>query len=88
MILQHICEVCGKEEILSPDEAFEAGWDYPPRIGAFKMISPRTCGDCGIDETLWWALTVLRTQISDLTTNQNETLQRILAEPESIYVTN
>ena len=29
--LIHICEVCGKTEILTPEEAFNEGWDYPPR---------------------------------------------------------
>ena len=32
MKLRHICEVCGKEEILTPEEAFEKGWDYPPMM--------------------------------------------------------
>lgn len=51
----HICEVCGKTEILTPEEAFEDGWDYPPKMGAFGLVSPRTCGNCGIMDTLWWA---------------------------------
>lgn len=35
MHLKHICEVCGVEEILTPETGFEAGWDYPPKMGAF-----------------------------------------------------
>lgn len=31
MKLIHICEVCGKKEILTPEEAFEQGWDYPQK---------------------------------------------------------
>ena len=27
--LIHICEVCGKTEIMTPEEAFNDGWDYP-----------------------------------------------------------
>ena len=53
---EHWCENCGKREILTPDQAFHAGWDFPPRMGAWGVISPRTCGDCGIETTLWWAL--------------------------------
>lgn len=34
--LIHICEVCGKTEILTPEEAFNDGWDYPPRMGGFR----------------------------------------------------
>ena len=30
---RHICEVCGVEEILTPGDAFNLGWDYPPRMG-------------------------------------------------------
>ena len=41
--LKHICEVCGVEEILTPKTGFEAGWDYPPKMGAFGIIGPRTC---------------------------------------------
>ena len=43
--LIHICEVCGKTEILTPKEAFNEGWDYPPRMGGFGIVGPRTCGD-------------------------------------------
>ena len=36
--LIHICEVCGKTEILTPEEAFNDGWDYPPRMGGFGIV--------------------------------------------------
>lgn len=29
----HICECCGKREIISSAEAFEKGWDYPGEDG-------------------------------------------------------
>lgn len=83
--LIHVCEVCGKTEILTPDEAFEAGWDYPPRMGCFGVVSPRTCGDCPIDRTLYWALMTGEIKNrEDLSEKQKETLDRILNEPYSI----
>ena len=54
--LIHICEVCGKTETLTPEEAFNEGWDYPPRMGGFGIVGPRTCGVCPINLTVWWAL--------------------------------
>ena len=50
--LIHICEVCGKAKIMTSEQAFNEGWDYPPRMGSFGIVSPRTCGDCGMMETL------------------------------------
>ena len=52
----HVCEVCGKTKIMTPEQAFNEGWDYPPRMGAFGIVSPRTCGDCSMMDTLWMAL--------------------------------
>ena len=66
MKLKHVCEVCGKEEILTPDEAFDQGWDYPPRMGTFGIISPRTCCNCAMIDTVWWKLTCLGMKVSDL----------------------
>ncbi|MGB3353729.1 MAG: hypothetical protein WBB00_13270 [Mycobacterium sp.] len=40
---RHICEVCGVEEILTPGDAFDLGWDYPPRMGQFGVVGPRCC---------------------------------------------
>lgn len=84
--LKHICEVCGKEEDLTPDEAFQNGWDYPPRMGPFGIVSPRTCENCSVNDTLWWALIVNQTSVSDLTESQTETLHRIIKEPASISI--
>lgn len=86
MLLRHICEVCGKEERLTPEQGFEQGWDYPPKMGEFKIVSPRTCGNCGINDTLWWILSVERKQPSDLNEQQLQTLNRILQEPDSILI--
>ena len=41
-LLLHICEVCGRTEVLTPQEAFDKGWDYPPMMGSFGVVSPRT----------------------------------------------
>ncbi len=82
----HICEVCGKTEVLTPMEAHMNGWDYPPMMGSFGVVSPRTCGNCTINKTLWWALMTVYKKESELDEVQMETLKRILSEPESIEV--
>ena len=82
--LIHICEVCGKTEILTPEEAFNEGWDYPPRMGSFGIVSPRICGNCPINLTVWWALVSEKKNISELSQKQRETIKRIQGEPESI----
>ena len=82
--LKYICEVCGKEELLAPEEAFLAGWDYPPRMGAFGIVSPRTCPDCSMMDTLWAALVMEKKTVEELNTRQKKTLKRILGEPGSI----
>lgn len=86
MKLRHVCEVCGKEEVLTPDEAFEKGWDYPPRMGMFGVLSPRTCGDCAMVDTIWWKLMYQNMKPEDLSDKDKLTLSRILNEPASILV--
>ena len=83
-LLRHICETCGKEELLTSEEGFDHGWDYPPRVGAIGGISPRTCGCCGVETTLWWALLVMKMPVTELSDRHQQTLFRILSEPESI----
>jgi predicted nucleic-acid-binding Zn-ribbon protein len=82
--LLHICENCGKEEWLTSEEGFLQGWDYPPRLGTFGVVSPRNCGNCGITDTLWWEMSMKGTPISKLSEKQLKTLWRILDEPDSI----
>ena len=82
----HVCEVCGKTEILSPEEAFEAGWDYPPKMGTFGIMSPRTCGDCPITETVYWKIVMSKGKEPKLTEKDLETIKRIANEPESLIV--
>lgn len=81
---KHICEVCGRSEILTPEEAFQAGWDYPPRMGFFGVLSPRTCPDCSLMDTVWAALVLKGMGPDDLTDAQKETLLRIVNEPDSV----
>ena len=83
----HYCEVCGKKEHLTPEEAFNEGWDYPPRIGVFTALSPRTCGKCSITDTLWWKLVTDKNNehnMNTFTDKEKKTIIRIMAEPYSL----
>jgi hypothetical protein len=84
VILRHICEVCGNDQNLTPEAAYAAGWDYPPKMGTFGIFGPRTCPNCVINRTVWWALTVEKCTADTLTPQQRETIARILDEPGSI----
>jgi len=88
MKLKYVCENCGKVAFYDdPEEAFKAGWDYPPKMYSFGLISPRTCGNCGIETTLWWAMTAGNLKsMDDMTPKQRETFNRIMGEPQSIMV--
>lgn len=87
MKLKYICENCDRTEIYdNPQVAFDLGWDYPPKMYEFKMISPRTCPNCSIDTTIWWALMLENKTLSELSDKQKVCLKRILNEPESIIV--
>ena len=83
----HICEICGLDEILTPDEAFEAGWNYPPRMGHFGIISDRLCPKCPSLETIWWLLMMEKRTADVLTERQRAAVDRMLAEPESLMLT-
>jgi hypothetical protein len=86
-VLRHICEVCGKTEEITTQEAYQTGWDYPPGIGAFGIVSPRTCGDCGIDKTLYWRFIKGEVKsFEDLSDAEAELLTRIQNEPGSVLV--
>ena len=86
MLLKHICEVCGKEEIIDSEDAYKQGWDYPPKMGVFGVVSARTCPNCPINETVWWKIAVKNKQSDELSEKDLQTIQRILAEPSSILV--
>ena len=85
---RHICCSCNKSMVLSSKEAFELGWDYPGKDGIYKdmpnhgfgILAPRTCGDCGITQSLYW-----RTMVGEkLSKKDYETLERIQNEPMSL----
>lgn len=86
----HYCEVCGKKEYISADEAYNTGWKYPPKIGTFGLLGPRTCGQCSITSTLYgrfhqskstpiYAIMPSMLEYDDLLT-----WMRIKTEPESL----
>lgn len=77
-LFNHKCEVCGKEELITLEEGFNKGWDMPPRLGEWGVISPRTCGDCGIDKTAWWY--IINNPGEELPENHRKTVERILEE--------
>lgn len=83
MKITHICEVCDKQEELTSEEAYAAGWDYPPSIGSWGVISPRTCGNCSMQDTVWWKLIAEGVPASSLTPKQKKTLERIFNETAS-----
>lgn len=84
IVLRHICEVCSLEIFLSSAEAYRLGWDYPPAMGNYGIVSPRTCPTCPIKETLWWEITYNKTQPDQLSERHRHTLKLILTEPESL----
>ena len=84
----HYCEVCGKKEFLTDEDAFNRGWDYPPKMGSFGLLGPRTCGNCKMRDTLYWKIqTSGKLPIvieGDLNEKDLITWRRIKGEPESL----
>lgn len=83
----HYCEVCGKKAFITAQDAYNDGWDYPPKLGHFGMLSPRTCGDCCMADTLFWKVQQQKFPIvieKTLTESELKTWQRIKNEPESL----
>lgn len=78
---QHICEVCGLTVLLTGDIAYELGWDYPPKMGEWGIVSPRTCGNCAMTDTVWWAITQ-GARTKDLSDHQLEVVRRILVDEQ------
>ena len=85
----HICSGCGRKEVLTSDEAFEEGWDYPGIHGlykempyyGFRSLAPRTCGNCPITSSVYWRVT----QGKHLTEEDNKVIERIKNEPKSLF---
>ncbi len=82
----HICEVCGRTEKLTAEEAHNKNWDYPPIIGEFGVLSPRTCGNCRMAETAYWAIVAEKKTLAELNENQIQTVERIMQEPDILRV--
>lgn len=76
----HWCEVCGKTEVLTSEKAYRKGWDFPPRMGAWGVISPRTCNACPTNQTVWWAVQMDGCDAEQLSAHQHEVAARIVAE--------
>ena len=76
----HWCESCGCEESLTSDDAYEAGWDFPPRMGTWGVVSPRTCPKCPMRQTAWWAMAIEKRGFDELTPQELKALGRILDE--------
>lgn len=85
-VFLYVCEVCGKKEINMPENAYKRGWDYPPFMGTYGVISPRKCGKCSIVDTVYWALVVEKKEWKDLTIHQKRTINKIIQEPESMRI--
>jgi hypothetical protein len=66
--------------MLTGEAGFQAGWDFPPRFGAFGVVSQRTCGNCLINTTAWWQLAVLKKNYEELSDKHKSTVLRILGE--------
>lgn len=81
----YITEVCGKREILTPEQGYKAGWDYAPYMYPFKVLSPRTCEKCGMEKTAYWAIAAKNKTFDEITVSQKETIKRIYNEPDSIW---
>lgn len=76
------CEVCGKELWTTSEDAFASGWDFAGPGGLYPagIISPRTCGGCTINRTVWWRLTMDNAPVTDLTPRELAVVKRILDE--------
>jgi hypothetical protein len=75
-INRYECEACGVVDELTEEQAYTAGWDYPPFIGLWGVVSPRTCPNCLIDKTAYWAVLTR----AELTEKHQATIRRILGE--------
>lgn len=75
------CETCGTKEELTEKQAFQAGWDYPPFIGLWGVLSPRTCRNCPITTTAYWQV-VQGAKYEELSEHHQQTVRRVMAEWE------
>ena len=86
----HYCEVCRKKEFITAKNSFDNGWDYPPNMGHFGLLGPRTCGSCLLKDTLFWKVNtsgyIPIVVEGELSPEELVTWRRIKAEPESLLV--
>lgn len=82
-MFRYICEACGAEEVLTAQKAFEDGWDYPPFVGTYGVLGPRTCGNCPVTNTLWWR--IMTGQTEEMTLSDLAVIKRVEGEPGSLY---
>lgn len=87
MILRHVCEVCGADQMLDTDVAYHAGWDYPPKMGKFGVIGRLTCRSCSVNRTAWWDIAIEGYTLDMLSPTQRTAIERIQREPKSISPT-
>ncbi len=85
----HYCEICGSKVYITSQEAFDQGWDYPPTVGSFGQLFPRTCGKCALADSLY--IKVMKQKIpivseETLTSEELKTWKRIKSEPESLLM--
>lgn len=78
-----VCEHCGKTAVFEDEDGpFNAGWDWPPRLGSWGVISPRNCESlgCNISTTVWWKISGMGGDAQELTERQREVVARIVLE--------
>lgn len=81
---EYLCEVCDKKQDLTEAEAYAQGWDYPPFMGMWGIVSPRTCGDCGIEATAYWQVLMHQgTPPEGFNDRHAATIIRIIAEKDN-----
>ena len=84
-VWRYVCEKCGRTGwYQDPEKAFLEGWDYPPHMGKYGIVSPRTCPDCDMTDTLWWKMCMEYKSAEELDEAERIVLKRILEEPDSL----
>ncbi len=86
MKCRYICEVCERIEVMTPEDAYREGWDYPPYMGDYGVVSPRLCPGCTIMKTAWAAIMFEKKGFTDLTEKQKMTIFRIKGEPQNMIL--
>jgi hypothetical protein len=80
-INRYECETCTRVDETTEQQAYEAGWDYPPFIGIWGVVSPRTCPNCLIDTTAYWFI-LTQDRNAEMPERHKNTILRISKEEE------